>query len=162
MLKRKSAIGMQLWAAPLALTAMLSGCGQPAQLRVHDSILTLSPVDTNPSVMYFTALGGLNDTKLLKVSSPSAIRMEIHSSGKDPETGMMTMEPLSEVPVPKKGRAEFKQGGKHVMVWGVNLRARKLGEMETEFLFADGTRILVKVPVREQDGSIPDEKKALS
>ena len=47
------------------------------------------------------------------------------------------------------------------MVWGVNLVARRLGEMETEFVFNNGDRILVKAPVQEMDGTVPDEKKAI-
>jgi copper(I)-binding protein len=85
----------------------------------------------------------------------------MHESGVDPKTGAVTMSAVKLVPVPAKGTVKFEQGGKHVMVWGVNLRARRLGEMETEFLFSNGDRILVTTPVREIDGSIPNEKKAL-
>ncbi len=123
--------------------------------------MKLSPVDSNPSALYFTIRGGPKDNALINVNTPSALRTEMHESAIDPKTGAMTMKQLRRVEVPMDGKVEFKQGGKHVMVWGVNLVARRLGEMETEFVFANTERILVKVDVQELDGSVPDEKKAL-
>lgn len=145
-----------------ACFASLTSCGPTPQLRVNDAVLQLSPVDSNPSVLYFTVRGGPKDNALINVNTASAIRTEMHESAVDPKTGMMTMEPLRRVEVPMDGKVEFKQGGKHVMVWGVNLVARRLGEMKTEFVFANTERIVVTVSVQELDGSDPDEKKALN
>ena len=72
------------------------------------------------------------------------------------------MKPMDRVLIPADGEVEFKKGGKHVMIWGVNLVPRRLGVMETEFLFNSGDRIRVKAVVQEMDGSEPDEKKALN
>jgi periplasmic copper chaperone A len=139
----------------------LGSCGDPPKLRVDKAVLVLSPVDSNPSALYFNIHGGTKEVRLLRVVSPSAIRSEMHESGKDPKTGMMTMTPLDKITIAPKTTVEFKRGGKHVMMWGVNLRARKLGEMETEYVFSDGQRILVDAVVQEMDGTIPDERKAL-
>lgn len=144
----------------LMAMALLSSCGPAAKLRVHDAMLTLSPVDSNPSVIHFTVLGGQKDVYLMSVVSNSVLRTEMHESGMDAETGAMTMTPRPRVLIPAKGKVEFKKGGKHVMVWGVNQVARRLGEIELQFIFSNGDRILVKAPVRELDGSIPDERKA--
>ena len=144
-----------------ACLATLTSCGPTPQLRVHDAVLKLSPVDSNPSALYFTIRGGPKDNALINVNTPSALRTEMHESAVDPKTSAMTMKPLRRVEVPVDGKVEFKQGGKHVMVWGVNLVARRLGEIETEFVFANTERILVKVDVQELDGSVPDEKKAI-
>jgi copper(I)-binding protein len=155
-------IATKLFKRSIPFTAFaLAACGSPPQLRVDEVRLVLSPVDTNPSAMYFTVHGGVADTKLISVTSPSVIRTEMHESMMDQSSGMMTMKPLSEIPVPARSKVQFKQGGKHVMVWGANLKARRLGEMETEFLFANGDRILVDAVVEEMDGTIPDERKAL-
>ncbi len=142
--------------------ALLSACQPDPVLRVNDAVLILSPVDSNPSALYFTVYGGTQDVKLYSVTSSSVIRTEMHESGVDPKTGAMTMSAVKQVPIPAKGTVKFERGGKHVMAWGVNLRARRLGEMETEFLFSNGDRILVTTPVVEMDGSVPDEKKAIS
>lgn len=145
-----------------ACLALLTSCGPAPQLRVHKAVLKLSPVDGNPSALYFTIRGGPKDNALINVNTPSALRTEMHESAIDPKTRAMTMKQLRRVEVPTDGKVEFKQGGKHVMVWGVNLVARRLGEMKTEFVFANSERIVVKVSVQELDGSAPDEKKAIN
>jgi periplasmic copper chaperone A len=140
----------------------LAACGPTHELRVDQAKLVLSPVDSNPSALYFTVHGGEKDADLLFVVSDSAIRTEMHESGMDKETGAMTMTPLEKVTIPAKGKVFFKQGGKHVMVWGVNLKARRLGEIGLEFVFSNGERILVDGVVEEMDGTIPDERKAVT
>ena len=140
---------------------ILGSCGPTPQLKVKEAVLTLSPVDSNPSSFHFNVYGGPADVYLLRVSSPSVIRSEMHDVGVDPKTGAVTMQPLSRVLIPSGKTVAFKKGGKHVMMWGVNLVPRRLGEIEVEFLFSNNQRILVKARVQEIDGSDPDEKKAL-
>lgn len=139
----------------------LSGCSKPPQLNVKDAVLVLSPVDTNPSALYFYIQGGPQDVYLRSILSPSVIRTEIHKSGKDEKTGVMSMEKQNEVFIPAGEKVEFKRGGYHGMVWGANLIARRTGEMEVQFAFSNGDRILVIAKVQELDGSAPDERKAL-
>jgi hypothetical protein len=153
--RRFFALGM----AGLALFA--GSCGPTPQLKVKEAVLTLSPVDSNPSSMHFNVYGGPSDVYLLRVSSPSAVRTEMHDVGVDPKTGAVTMQPLSRVLIPSGETVAFKKGGKHVMMWGVNLIPRRLGEIEVEFLFSNNERILVEARVQEIDGSDPDEKKAI-
>lgn len=135
---------MALSAAALALAS----CGQPAQLRVNDAVVILSPVDSNPAAMYFTVHGGPEKVYLNSVLSRSVIRSEVHESKVDPNTGMVTMEPTRKIEIPAKGKVEFKRGGKHVMLWGVNRPARELKELEAEFIFSNGDRIIVDAEVR--------------
>ena len=148
---------LTMLAAPL-LAFGLASCGPTPQLRVHDAVIKLNPVDSNPSAMYFTILGGPKEVYLLSVSSTSVIRTEMHESSVDPKTGAMTMSKIDRVQIPVDGKVEFKRGGKHVMVWGVNMIGRRLGEVEAQFLFSNNERILVKARVEEMDGSEPDEK----
>lgn len=138
-----------------------SSCSEPAQLRVDEVKLVLSPVDSGPSALYFTVHGGVQDVYLYSVTSDSVIRSEMHETGKDAATGMMTMTAQTRIKIPAKGKVEFKRGGKHVMMWGVNLRARRLGEAGMQFLFSNGDRILVDAVIQEMDGKIPDERKAV-
>jgi periplasmic copper chaperone A len=133
----------------LALAA--SGCGRPAELNVVDAVVQLSPVDANPAAMYFTVNGGETRVELLRVSSSSVVRAEMHDSKLDPKTGMMTMDPIDRLQIPAKGKVEFKRGGKHVMLYGVNLPARRLEKLDAEFLFSNGDRIVVTVPVVKAD-----------
>jgi periplasmic copper chaperone A len=144
-----------------AIALLLGSCGPTPQLKVKEAVLTLSPVDSNPSSYHFNVYGGPEDVYLLRVSSPSVIRTEMHDVGVDPKTGAVSMEPMDRVRIPAGKKVEFKRGGKHVMVWGVNLIPRRLGEIDTEFLFSNNERILVRAPVQEADGTDPDEKKAI-
>ncbi|MGL5839204.1 MAG: copper chaperone PCu(A)C [Sphingorhabdus sp.] len=155
MLTMRARLG--LLAAPF-LAVVLGGCEPTPQLRVHDAVVKLSPVDSNPSAMYFTVRGGPEDLYLMSVSSRSVIRTEMHESKVDPKTGAMTMAPLNRVLIPADGKVEFKRGGKHVMVWGVNMVGRRLGEIDVQFLFSNNKRIVVKARVEEMDGREPDEK----
>ena len=144
-----------------AMALLLGSCGPTPQLKVKEAVLTLSPVDQNPSSFHFNVYGGPSDVYLLRVSSPSAIRIEMHDVGVDPKTGAVTMSPMNRVLIPADNKVEFKKGGKHVMMWGVNLIPRRLGEIEVEFLFSNNQRILVEARVQEIDGTDPDEKKAI-
>ena len=144
-----------------AAALLLASCGPTPQLKVKEAVLTLSPVDSNPSAFHFNVYGGPKDVYLLRVSSPSAIRTEMHDVSVDPKTGAVSMSPMDRVLVPAGKTVAFKKGSKHVMVWGVNLIPRRLGEIETEFLFSNDERILVKARVQEVDGSDPDEKKPI-
>jgi copper(I)-binding protein len=144
-----------------AAALLLGACGPTPQLKVKEAVLTLSPVDNNPSAMHFNVYGGPEDVHLLRVSSPSAVRVEMHDVTVDAKTGAVSMAPMDRVFIPSAERVAFKKGGKHVMMWGVNVIPRRLGVIETEFLFSNNVRILVKARVQEIDGSDPDEKKAI-
>ncbi len=139
----------------------VSGCSKPPQLNVKDAVLILSPVDTNPSALYFNIQGGPQDVYLRSILSPSVIRSEIHKSGKNPDTGVMLMEKQNEVLIPAGEKIEFKRGSYHGMVWGANLIARRTGEMEVQFAFSNGDRIIAIAKVQELDGSAPEERKKL-
>ena len=147
--------------AAAASALLLGSCGPTPQLKVKEAVLTLSPVDSNPSAFHFNVYGGPEDVYLLRVSSPSAIRVEMHDVTVDPKTGAVSMVPLKRVRIPADETVAFKKGGKHVMMWGVNLIPRRLGVIEAEFLFSNNARILVKARVQEVDGTDPDEKKAI-
>jgi copper(I)-binding protein len=133
----------------VAAIALLSSCGQGDVLRVNEAVVKLSPVDQNPSVMYFTIHGGPADVSLVAVTSPSAQRTELHESKVDAKTGMMTMERITRLKVPAGSKIEFKRGGKHLMLYGINLPARRLQRMEVLFVFSNGDRILVEPPIEK-------------
>jgi copper(I)-binding protein len=133
----------------LAPVMLLAGCGRDPVLRVNEAVVKLSPVDSNPSAMYFNIHGGPADVHLIAVTSRSAIRIEMHESSVDAKTGMMTMTKIDRLAVPKGSKIEFRRGGKHVMLWGINLPARRLQRIDVEFVFSNGDRILVETPIEK-------------
>lgn len=133
----------------LSPALLLSGCGRDPVLRVNEAVVKLSPVDSNPSAMYFTVHGGPRDVTLISISSRSAIRTEMHESSVDPKTGMATMSKIDRIEVPAGGKIEFRKGGKHAMLWGINMPARRLEKIDVEFLFSNNDRILVETPIQK-------------
>ena len=115
--------------------AALAGC-QPAELGVDDAWVRLPAVQGRPAAAYFTVKGGPQATSLVAVSSPAAIRAEIHEMKH--EGGMMTMAPLKDVPVGAGARVEFKPGGKHVMLYDVAPQVRAGTRIPLRLAFADG------------------------
>lgn len=132
-----------------AIALLSSSCGRPPELKVNNAVLKLSPVDDNPSALYFTVHGGPQDVSLLRVTSPSVLRSEMHDTVSDPKTGMLTMTKIERLKIPAEGKIEFKRGGKHVMLWGVNLVARRLEKIEVDFIFSTGDRIRVTAPIEK-------------
>lgn len=134
--------------APVAATVALAACTPPAKqpvLNIHGAQTTLPAVKDNPSAVYFRVNGGPEDVKLLAVLSPDTQRIEMHESVS--ENGVVSMNKLNSVDVPAKGVVEFKQGGKHIMVWGINDAAVKRGTFPITFVFSNKDRIVADVKI---------------
>ena len=144
--------------APLIALISLAACGQGPVLSVNDALVKLNPNDNAPSALYFTVNGGPQATTLEDVLSPSAIRVAMHETVRDPQTGVTAMKPMLRVPIPAKTDVEFKAGGKHVMVYGINLPARRLNEMDFTFVFGNGERVAVTAPIQPMGDAGGDMK----
>ena len=127
--------------AVIATTA----CQREKAISVSDGWVRLSAVRDRPSAAYFTLHGGPKDTVLLSVTSPVVIRTEMHESMN--MDGMMTMAPLSRVPLPADGTVEFKPGGRHVMLYLVNPGVKPGWTMDLRYTFADGTILVQRARV---------------
>lgn len=125
--------------------AVLAGC-QQAELAVTDASVQLPVVSGRPGAAYFTVKGGAQATSLVAVSSPVAIRAEMHEMKQD--GGMMTMAPLKDVAIPAGATVEFKSGGKHVMLFDVSPTVRSGDQVPLRLSFADGKTIEVKASAR--------------
>ena len=82
---------MRSFVVAVMAAVTLAGCEQ-AQLGVEDAWVRLPAVSSRPGAAYFTVKGGSEATSLLGVSSPAAVRTELHEMKH--ENGMMTMSPL--------------------------------------------------------------------
>ena len=125
--------------------AALAGC-QPAELGVEDAWMRLPAVQGRPGAAYFTVKGGAQATSLIAVSSPAAIRTEIHEMKQ--QGAMMTMAPIKDVAIPAGTRVEFKPGGKHVMLYDISPDVRAGGMIPLRLSFADGETVEVNAAVR--------------
>ncbi|MBA16484.1 MAG: hypothetical protein CMN73_09020 [Sphingomonas sp.] len=137
--------------APLAaLTLILPGCQQQAsELEVKDAWVKLPAVSENPGAAYFTITGGGEDSTLVGVTAPFAVRAEMHESMKmdGQMANMMTMKPVTEVQVPAGETITFAPGGKHVMVYDIGPEVKSGDTVPLRLSFAGRDPIEVQAKV---------------
>ena len=142
--------------AMVASAAMLTGCGDGAggakPLNVISGHIVMGATPDRPAVGYFTVQGGPQPVELAAVTAEMAQRVEMHETVK--ENGMTVMKPLERAAVPAGGKLEFKQGGKHLMIWGINKAAVETGKLPMQFLFTNNNneRILFDLVIKPAEG----------
>lgn len=136
---------MKLPFLALAPMLVLAACGQPVETHVEHGWVRLAAVPSRPAAAYFDLKGGKTDTTLLSVTSPVAIKTEMHETMR--QGAGMSMAPLQQVSLPAKGTVPFAPGGKHVMIFDVNPSIKPGKTMPLIFTFSDGLRIEFDAPV---------------
>ncbi len=133
--------------AILFLTAAVavSGCQQPRQVHVSDGYVRLAAVKGNPSVAYFTLHGGQKPQTLVSVTSPAAIRAELHESMTS--GSMSSMKPIADLALKPGAAITFAPGGRHVMLFDVNKRIAGGGTIPLIFTFSNGVKVQYDAPV---------------
>jgi copper(I)-binding protein len=130
---------MRSLVAVMVAAVALAGCEQ-AQLGVEDAWVRLPAVSSRPGAAYFTIKGGADATSLLAVSSPAAVRTELHE--------MKTMALLKDVPIPAGSTVKFEPGGKHVMLYDISPEVRAGGKIPLRLAFANGKTVEVEAELR--------------
>jgi periplasmic copper chaperone A len=132
----------------LCLAALLiAGCGTKPVESVTGATVTLPAVPGRPGAAYFTLNGGAADNRLMQVSSPQSVRIELHESSM--KNGMMTMNPLEGgVAVPAGGKVIFAPGGKHAMLFDLNPKIGPGTTMRLSFTYANGRVIEAEAAVK--------------
>jgi copper(I)-binding protein len=129
----------------IALLLAVAGCERAPELSANDGWVRLPAVAGRPGAAYFTIRGGDQPVTLLKVSTPSAIRAELHESGG--EGGMATMRPVQQVDVAAGSSVTFAPGGKHVMLFDVDPQLKVGDTAKLSLDFADGKTLDVAAKV---------------
>ena len=143
-------------ATALTLSACEENLGKGQQLNVVSGYIQMGATDDRPAVGYFRVEGGPQPVELVAVTSDLAQRVEMHESVR--ENGVVTMKPLARAAVPAKGELVFKQGGKHLMIWGINGAAVRAGKLPMAFVFTNNNneRILFDMPIKPASGAAAD------
>ena len=129
-----------LIACALAAGLFVTGCGQKPVEHVTDAIVRLPAVTGSPGAAYFILHGGPAENRLMNVSSPQVIRVELHDNIM--AGGMMKMTPLDAgVTVTSGGQVAFTPGGKHAMLFDINPAVKAGGAVELRFAYANGRTI---------------------
>ena len=138
--------------AILAASLALTGCQkhEPVQ-KVTDVWVRLGAVDTVPAAAYFNVYGGPKADRLLQVSSEVNTKTELHESMT--EGNMASMKPIGAVDIPAGGKVEFKPGGRHAMLFGMNPAIKPGTPVTLTFTFASGQEI--QVDAGTQSASAP-------
>jgi periplasmic copper chaperone A len=130
----------------LALAVTACGGASHDKLNVEGAFVRLSAVSGNPSAAYFGLNGGPTADRLMSVSSPMAVRAELHDTKM--EGGMMKMTPLADgLEVPAKAEVAFESGGKHVMLYDVSPKVAVGGKMPLVLTFASGAKLETQAEV---------------
>jgi hypothetical protein len=122
----------------LAAALALSACGHK-QIHVDHGWVRLPAVQGHPAAAYFTLHGGPSDTTLLSVTTPVAIRTEMHQTIE--QNGVSTMAPLAQVALPAGGTVKFEPDGKHVMLFSVDPTVKPGDMVALRFVFANNLQI---------------------
>lgn len=132
--------------------AMLAGCGsQPKAMSVEDATVRLPAVAGRPGAAYFTLKGGAVEERLMNVSSPMAVRAELHDMTMD--GNVMKMAPIEGgLAVPAGATVEFKSGGKHVMLFDVSPKAEPGGKIPLTLSFASGATLSAEAAAQSPGG----------
>ena len=123
----------------LALTLAVASSAQAA------APLTVSGAWSRPAVAGSNGVGYLvvaNSGKadvLVKVESPMAARVEMHSSNM--AGGIMSMKKEDRVPVPAGGQAAFAPGGYHLMLIGLTKTLKAGDKVPATLTFASGAKV---------------------
>ena len=141
----------------LALTACGDNLVAAKPLNVVSGHIVMGATPDRPAVGYFRVQGGPQPVQLVAVTADLAQRVEMHESVK--ENGVVTMKPLLRADVPAKGELLFKQGGKHLMIWGINGAAVRAGKLPMAFVFTNNKneRILFDMVVKPAEGAAAGE-----
>jgi copper(I)-binding protein len=129
----------------VAAALLLAGCGQPAELGADHAWVRLPAVAGRPGAAYFTIHGGAQADTLLAVSTPAALRSELHQT--TDRGGVKSMQPTRDVPVPAKGTLEFAPGGRHVMLFDLGPGVKTGTRVPLSLAFASGKKLDVQAEV---------------
>lgn len=133
--------------APVLLPVLLvAGCGAAQKPAVDGAWVRLPAVAGRPGAAYFTLSGGASGATLLKVSTPAAIRTELHESMAG-HSGMMSMKPIAQVAVAGGEQLAFAPGGKHVMLYDVSPSVKPGQSVPLSLALADGSTLTAEAKV---------------
>ena len=142
---------MRLIAATMVLCALLTGCSsEPEEVGVvvEDAMIHLPAVKSRPGAAYFTIRADGDSTRLTGVSSPGIERIELHESiATNGRSRMQKVEGLT-----LDDRLEFKPGGKHAMLFGLDPALKPGAKIPLIFTFRSGPPVTVEAAVHGPGG----------
>jgi copper(I)-binding protein len=148
---KKMRKGHSLAAAAAVLTLLLGACqGRPREPKVEEVWVRLPAVKGEQGAAYFRLEGNIEGTRLTSVTSPLIRRIELHETVV--KNGVTRMEKRKEIDFPYRGALEFKPGGRHAMLFGINKAVKPGGIVPLTFSFNTAPPVTVDAEVRDASG----------
>lgn len=137
----------------LSAAALFAGLASPAlaaQVEVSHAWFRALPAGL-PAGGYFTLHNsGASDAVLTGAQSPACGMLMLHESSE--VGGMGRMETVDSVPIPARGKVQFKPGSYHLMCMKPTGAMKPGAEVSVTFTFADGTRTVARFAVKNAKG----------
>ena len=141
--------------ALIAPFLLLSACNpRNAEPTVTQAWVRLPAVSGQPAAAYFTMKGGRHAEVLVRMESTLAAKTEMHQSMRGMQ-GMTSMAPLDHVDVPAGGTVQFKPGGNHAMLIGLDPAIKPGTAVPIRFGFSDGTTTEAEAKTVAAGGDAP-------
>lgn len=117
------------------------------QLAVHDLYVT-APIPGQVAVAAYMSIQNNGDTPvtLVGATSPASVGVQIHNTQMSDE--LMQMREVDSILIPAGGSAVMEPGGMHMMLVGIEREALSGPDVDLILVFADGSEMLVKAPLR--------------
>lgn len=124
------------------------------ELTVEAPYVRLAPPHA-PATAAFMVIrnSGASPRTLVAAESPAAKQVELHDHVH--ENGMMKMRQVSDIVVPAHGQVEFKPGGLHIMLIGLNAPLKAGDPVNFTLHFADGALRQFAAPVKAEPMNMP-------
>jgi copper(I)-binding protein len=144
--RRTALIGAGLAAvlgAGTILVACSSSDGRPAdaKLTIVDPYIPLPATAGGMGAGYLTVRNDGGQDELIRVSSPAAKSVTLHSSSDS------SMQEVSSLTVPAHGTLQLARGGNHLMIMGWQQPPAVGDQLDLDLTFSRSGTIHVKVPV---------------
>jgi len=123
----------------LALTLAIASAAQAAAPLAVAGAWSRPAVAGTNGVGYLVVTNTGKADVLVKVESPAAARVEMHSSSM--AGGVMSMRQEDRVPVPAGGRVAFAPGGHHLMLIGLTKTLKAGDKVPATLTFASGAKV---------------------
>jgi copper(I)-binding protein len=148
---KKMRKGHSVAAAAAALSLLLGACGgRPREPKVEEAWVRLPAAKGQPGAAYFRLEGNIEGTRLTGITSPLVRRIELHETVE--KNGITRMEKRKDIEFPYRGALEFKPGGRHAMLIGINKSVQAGGKLPLTFSFNTAAPVTVDAEVRDASG----------
>jgi len=139
----------------LAPLLLLAGChARNAEPKVTEAWVRLPAVSGQPAAAYFTIQGGRSAKTLVRMESALAAKTEMHQNMRGMQ-GMTSMAPLDHIDVPAGATVQFRPGGNHAMLFGLDPQVKPGTGVPIRFGFSDGTTAEAEAKTVPAGGDAP-------